>query len=274
MKAAGTVTIFHDENVAIHSYQSPPDGEMACSQIVELPHKVVIVDVQLLRPYAREVRDYVNRLGKPIDRVIISHAHADHWFGLEYFTDVPIYALPETKGQIEATGQMFLEYKRADLGNLVADHAVAPTHVIHEGKETIDGVEFMFTKVVDAESPFILTVELPAQKVLIAQDLVYNNIYLCVGEKNSRGEFLFDGWIGALRQLQEKDYDIVLAGHGEPTDASVFAEHIKYIREAKRLFESASDEHELKRRLIEAFPTYRLTEMLDFSNAFLYHRNW
>lgn len=274
MQHLGALTVLRDEQVTIHSYQSPPDGEMVSSQIIELPHSVVVVDVQLLRPYAHFVRKYVDRLNKPIDRVIISHAHADHWFGLEYFADAPIYALAETKATIAAIGEMFVQYKRAELGDLVTEHAITPTHVLNEGKEIIDGVEFVFTKVVDSESPFNLIAELPAQKTLIAQDLVYNNIYLCVGEQNSQGQFLFDGWINALRRLQEHDYQIVLAGHGEPTDMQMITANIAYVQAAKQLFETVPDEHELKQQLRARFPTLRLPEMLDFSNVFLYHRTW
>jgi hypothetical protein len=103
---------------------------------------------------------------------------------------------------------------------------------------------------------------------------VYNHIYLVVGEKNSQGEYLFDGWIRALESLREKEYNTVLAGHGAPTDSTIFPELIEYIGYAKQLFESGVGEVELKQKLIEKYPTYRITQMLDFANVFLYHRTW
>jgi glyoxylase-like metal-dependent hydrolase (beta-lactamase superfamily II) len=39
------------------------------------PNAVVIFDGQLLLPYADEVASYGQRLGKPIDRIILSHVH-------------------------------------------------------------------------------------------------------------------------------------------------------------------------------------------------------
>jgi Metallo-beta-lactamase superfamily len=64
---------------------------------------VVIFDGQLLLPYANEVAPYVQTLGKPIDRTILSHAHTDHWGGLqvlaERFPDARVFALDAPEAQ-------------------------------------------------------------------------------------------------------------------------------------------------------------------------------
>jgi glyoxylase-like metal-dependent hydrolase (beta-lactamase superfamily II) len=253
---------------------APPDGEMTTSQIIEMEHEVVVVDAQLMRPYAQEVRRYIDRLGKPINRMILSHPHADHSLGLEYFDDVPIYALAEVKAEWEAVSEGFRQYKKEELGDLIADKAVTPTHVLQEGTEVIDNLTFVFTKVINAESPFSLIIELPELKTLVAQDLVYNNIYLCVGVKDREGNFMFDGWISNLEAMVGRDYETVLVGHGEPTDASIFAKCAEYVKVAKRTFESNPGPEKMKASMIEAFPTLRYPEMLDFSNTYLYFWRW
>jgi hypothetical protein len=80
--------------------------------------------------------------------------------------------------------------------------------------------------------------------------------------------------MATLRGLSRTAYDVVLPGHGEPTDPSAFDAVAAYVATAKRLFESGVGEVELKRRLAEAYPTYRVPEMLDLSNLFLFHRTW
>ena len=274
VKSVSTVDLLRHEGVTIHSYQSPADGDMVRSQIIETANKLVIIDVQVLRPYAQDLRKYVDRLGKPIERVIVTHGHPDHWAGLEYFTDVPIYALPETQYELANFGDAILGFRRMTQGNLIADQKVVPTNLIAEGEEVIDGLKYRFTKVFDAEAPVMLLVELPDLKTLIAQDLVYNRVYMMVGEKNMKGEYLFDGWIRAVQGLMGKDYEWVLPGHGEPTDKSVLREVIEYVQYAKGLFEGGVGEVALKQKLMEKYPNYRVPEMLDISNVFLYHRNW
>src|ERR1019366_3478040 len=52
------------------------------THIIETKNQLVLVDGQFLVPYARAFRDYADSLGKPIERLYLSHRHPDHWFGL------------------------------------------------------------------------------------------------------------------------------------------------------------------------------------------------
>ena len=251
---------------------SPEDGEMVCSQIIETENRLIIIDVQLLRPYAAQLRRYVDGLDKPIDRVIVTHSHPDHWFGLEYFEDVPLYALPEVIAEIEQLGDSYLDYKRSQHGpDLIAAHKVVPSNVLQEGEAMIDGVRFAFTKIIGAESSVMAVTELPDLKVLLPQDLVYNRVYLYVGEKSPTGTYCFDAWLHWLEQSRERDYDVVLPGHGEPTDATIFDRAITYLRDARQAFEQAPGPDELKQMMIDRYPTYRVAELLDLTNVFLYN---
>src|SRR6201987_5851057 len=77
----GAILVSQFGGVKIHSYLSPLDGFHVNTQMIEGPTAVVIFNGQLLLPYADEVASYVRTLGKPVDRVILSHAHTDHWAG-------------------------------------------------------------------------------------------------------------------------------------------------------------------------------------------------
>jgi glyoxylase-like metal-dependent hydrolase (beta-lactamase superfamily II) len=79
----GTVVVSAYPNVRIHTYVSPPDGFLVNTHIVEGEASLVIFDGQLLNAYAAEVAAYASRLGKPVEQIIVSHGHPDHWAGLE-----------------------------------------------------------------------------------------------------------------------------------------------------------------------------------------------
>ena len=74
----GAILVSQFGPVKIHSYLSPADGFQVNTQMIEGPTAVVIFDGQLLLPYADEVTSYVQTLRKPVDRIILSHAHTDH----------------------------------------------------------------------------------------------------------------------------------------------------------------------------------------------------
>src|SRR5262245_66389781 len=78
----GTVLVAELGDIKIHTYISPEDGLLTNTQIVEGPRKLVIFDGQFFLPYAEEVANYVVTLGKPVDRIVLSHIHLDHWSGL------------------------------------------------------------------------------------------------------------------------------------------------------------------------------------------------
>ena len=63
----------------VHSYMAPEDSVNVTTPLVETPARVIAVDAQFGLPYAREVVEYAKGLGKPLDRLIVSHAQPGHY---------------------------------------------------------------------------------------------------------------------------------------------------------------------------------------------------
>ena len=174
----GAILVSQFGPVKIHSYLSPADGFQVNTQMIEGPKAIVIFDGQLLLPYADEVASYVQTVGKPVDRIILSHAHTDHWAGLqvltERFPDARVFALDGVADPVRARGAARLDSFRRIYGDKVATKVIVPTETISEGLQRIDGVTYDFKRFVDAESDLQLAVLLPEQKVLMAFDLVFS----------------------------------------------------------------------------------------------------
>src|SRR5712671_7515508 len=140
----GAILVSQFGPVKIHSYLSPLDGFNVNTQMVEGPKAVVIFDGQLLLPYADEVASYVKTLGKPVDRIILSHAHTDHWAGLQALTErfpgAGVFALDGVADQLRARGQARLDSFRPIYGDRIAAKVTIPTKTIAEGLQRIDGI--------------------------------------------------------------------------------------------------------------------------------------
>ena len=264
-----TITKISRNNVVIHFCSSPDNGERVNAQIVETKNKLVIVDTLLLRPYAKEFRQYADSLGKPIDRVFITHAHPDHWFGSEFFQDIDCYALPQTIEEMKFMAPIALGFHRGREGDLVTDRPYFPGQTVGSGDLVIDDVTFRLHEILSAEDLFMLAIDLPDEKTLIAQDLVYNKVHLFVGQRSQDGTFCFDGWISALNKFDKVGYEVVLPGHGVPTDASIFQENIRDIEIMRGIVASSTGENFVQNTL-NAFPGYGLRSMVEMSAFFLF----
>lgn len=270
----GTVTVSDfGDGVKLHSYQSPAVTSFVTTQVIETPERLVFVDGQRSRVFAQEVRDYAEKAtGKPVDRMIITHVHPDHWFGAEQFRDVPLYTFAEVKADIEQWGDVFLGVKTDDLAPVLTEEHLPPATIVpenilkHNEKITIDGVELEFRFVKDAESENMMTVFLPKQRALIAQDVLYNNCHLFVGH------LLFDGWLNGLRSLQaDTSFDIIFPGHGSVTGSrQAVDESIAYIELAKAAYARVETGEEFKNAILERYPSYAAAPLLDIQNLFMF----
>jgi glyoxylase-like metal-dependent hydrolase (beta-lactamase superfamily II) len=212
------------------------------THIIETRNQLVLVDGQFLVPYARAFRDYADSLGKPIERLYLSHRHPDHWFGLgTAFSDVAIYALPETMSFIEEHG----EDSRSDhwkLGDLVPDRIVVPKHAVSPGTETIDGIRYVFDRVTDTEIDFHLTIRLPELGVHFAQDLIYSGTHLYLTKH-------MDHWIRVLQEMLLSDYEV--------------ARNIEYLLAARQAIGNGLADEAFKGFMLQRYPERKCPGIFD-----------
>jgi glyoxylase-like metal-dependent hydrolase (beta-lactamase superfamily II) len=226
------------------------------THIVESEHRLVLVDSQFLRPYARRFRDYADSLGKPIDRLYVSHRHPDHWFGLATgFDDVPVHALAETISFLEQHGEDSLSDHRK-LGELAPDRVIVPKETAEPGEEDIDGVTYVFDKVTDTEIDFHLTIGLPQLTVFFAQDLVYSGTHLYVTKH-------MDHWIRVLSELLLTEYELFMPGHGLPADKNEVARNIEYLAAARAAISDGLTGEDYKEFMIRRYPERRSPGIFD-----------
>jgi glyoxylase-like metal-dependent hydrolase (beta-lactamase superfamily II) len=253
----GTITIIDKGNVRVHSYTAPAESLNVTTQLIETPSRLIAVDGQVNVADADEVVEYAKGLGKPLDRIIITHAHPDHFQGAARF-NAPIHALEIVRDQMAARGDL------QDLNGVPIPAAeVAPTDLITPGTEVIDGVPFVFEAVSGGETTDQLLIRLPEHGVLVAQDLVYHHTHSFVGNND------IARWQVILEQLVDPAYDTILPGHGLPAGPAVFAEMVEYLQAAGELL-GDDDGQAYKQAIIDHFPAYGIPFVIDISNYYLF----
>ncbi len=269
---AGKVTTQNYGDVTLHTYVPPDDGFLVNTQIVETSAGLVIFDGNFFTQYSTEVADYVQGLGKPIERIVLSHMHPDHFSGLtvlhERFPNAPIYAFPEVTAYVKAYGQEILDARNQAFGGTVAKTPTVPAHVLVAGTAEIGGVSFVFEKVRNGEADWQTVVKLPKQHVLMAFDLVFpKNTHLFTVVNH------FESWIGTLegfKPLRDQGYTTIFVGHGQTTDFDALDGNIAYLRSAIAARKAAKTPEEYARRLKDEYPSYYGGPWVDFSSLMLY----
>jgi glyoxylase-like metal-dependent hydrolase (beta-lactamase superfamily II) len=212
----------------------------------------------------------VETLGKPIDQIILSHAHTDHWGGLqaltERFASTRVFALDGIADQIRAKGPARLDGLRRTYGDRAATKVTVPTEIITEGPQRIDRITYDFRRFVDAESDLQLAVLLPEQKVLMAFDLVFSpNQHVFTGGDH------FDHWLIVLESLKAlQGYDRIIIGHDTPVDRFAIDSTMTYVKRAKEIHAASADAKTYTENLKVAFPNRQLARFVDLSASYLY----
>jgi glyoxylase-like metal-dependent hydrolase (beta-lactamase superfamily II) len=154
---------------------------------------------------------------QPIRRVIVSHYHADHFYGLQAFRGprVDIWAHRAaneyfTSGQAAAR----LAQRRLDLAPWVDETTELVTPSVWLEGDTdfrLGGLTFRVIHAEGAHTPEDLMLYVVEDRVLFAGDLVFAGRLPFVGTADSRG------WLKALDKMIAAGPAVVVPGHGPAT---------------------------------------------------------
>ncbi|MEO8935610.1 MAG: MBL fold metallo-hydrolase [Burkholderiaceae bacterium] len=177
---------------------------------------------------------------QPIRRLILSHYHADHFYGAQSFKaiGVDIWAGEKGRAYLESDlAQQRLQERRHDLApDVDANTRLVPADrwLSFPGGRPIDfsmgGLHFRIIDVGGAHSPEDLMLFVDEDKVLFAGDLFFTGRIPYVGNADSRA------WLAALGKMAPLHARIVLPGHGDLStdpdkDVSLTRDYLLYLRE-------------------------------------------
>jgi glyoxylase-like metal-dependent hydrolase (beta-lactamase superfamily II) len=193
---------------------------------------------QLLLEKIRKITD------EPIVRVIVSHYHADHIYGLQVFEDLDAEILAPAGAEkylaSDNAGER-LDERRFTLDPWVNDNTrlVYPDQYLGEGMQFhLGDVEFMITVVGNAHSDGDLTLFVEPDRVLFSGDIIFEGRVPFLGDSNTRH------WVQILERMEKEQLVALVPGHGgvaeRPNEAiSLTRRYLVYLRE--KMGEAAND---------------------------------
>jgi glyoxylase-like metal-dependent hydrolase (beta-lactamase superfamily II) len=256
----GQVVVMPRGNVTLHTYRAPEPSALVTSHIIETANALVIVDTQFIQTFGRDFATYVENLGKPVERVILSHSHPDHWLAGNNLSAYPFVTTANIANEVQAAIDGGTIENLANLvgSSEVPTEAYVPQGTIIAGSETIDGVEFVFEIITQAEATEHLLVRLPEFGVVVVQDLIYNDAHFFPGVDR-------ENWIRSLEALRADDtYEVYLVGHGLPATRGELDNAIAYLSYANEVSTTAQAGQEIADALAQQYPSYGGLLLLTF----------
>ncbi|HQS56992.1 MAG: MBL fold metallo-hydrolase [Gallionellales bacterium 35-53-114] len=215
---------------------SANEGFMSNAAFVVTDEGVVVFDTlgtavlgQKLVEAIRQVTD------KPIKRVIVSHYHADHIYGLQVFQDMGAEIWAHKSGQdylASETATRLMSERRETLFPWVDDKSrlvAADKWLEGDTDFKMGGLHFELRHVGPAHAPDDMVMVLKEDGVLFAGDLIFIGRVPYVGDADSRS------WLVAIDRLIAFKPKYLITGHGAASstpvkDLELTRDYLRYLR--------------------------------------------
>lgn len=174
---------------------------------------------------------------KPVRRVIVTHYHADHFYGLGPLKAAGAQVWAQALGRAyleDGDARDRLEQRARDLYPWVDAKTpiVAPDRWIERDESFVMGhVRFELMHFGPAHSPEDLVIALPQQGVIFSGDILFAGRIPFVGEADSKS------WLAKIEALLQLKPRVMVTGHGavsrDPArDLALTRDYLRFLREA------------------------------------------
>jgi glyoxylase-like metal-dependent hydrolase (beta-lactamase superfamily II) len=232
--------------LAPHSYYVPGlagaasagnQGFMSNAGFVVTLEGVVVIDSLGTPSLAEAMLKQIRKVTRaPIRYAIVSHYHADHYYGLQVFKDAgaEIWAHEAAQGVIGSEpAEMRYEQRKTVLTPWISDKLQRfpePDRWIAGDTDfELGGVHFQLRHVGPAHSPEDLALFVKEDGILYAGDIVFKGRVPFVGDADSKA------WLAAIDKLIEFKPGVLVPGHGVASktplqDLTLTRDYLRYLR--------------------------------------------
>lgn len=258
--------------VPVGDWPEMPTGTFSpvSATLVSGPTESVLIDALYLKDDVRELGDLIERTGKSLTTIYVTHAHPDHYLGigplLERFPNARCVAMPNV---IEAMRES-LELMERQWELLFGDTCVKPGLLPEpiEGRTLfVDGSPVNIIEVKQADIHPTSVVHVPEIDVVVAGDSIYNEIHPMLGLSTPDE---WSDWLETVAFVESLNPRMIVAGHRRPDGDdyavdTMIAQTRSYIQDFAGAYEVAKDVDDLVAIMVEKYPHHGNLWSLQFS---------
>ncbi|MDA7818507.1 MBL fold metallo-hydrolase [Sulfurimonas sp.] len=239
-------------------------GFMSNSCYIKTSDSWVVWDTGATYKFAKAVYTEMQKIADlPVNTIIFSHEHDDHWLGSGFYKEKFGSKLIGTKivnerykpGH-EPETRMFQILNPID----VEGTKITPMDESYDDGKVfkLGGVTMEYISLGQAHSEDDFMLYLPEKKVILTADVVMN------GRITSNRNGLVMGQLKALDLIKSKDWNVCVPGHGFNTSKTAIDESVKYFTQMKDQILAALDND------VEATEINEVVTLPDFKDKGLY----
>ena len=198
--------------------KTPTTWPASTSTLISGNREALLVDALLTVAEGERLAEWVTRSGKQPAAILVTHGHADHFFGAGPVLDAVagaelIASDPQVVDEAQAqTSPEQMQTWTAWFPGQVSLSPVVPT-LVESPEFDIDGHPVMFRTVGGADGALGTIVHVPEEDTICAGDAVYNNIHMWLWNSTQASRRL---WLESLNQIAALQPATIITGHKDP----------------------------------------------------------
>jgi glyoxylase-like metal-dependent hydrolase (beta-lactamase superfamily II) len=216
-----------------------PDGRQATfpastATLISGERDGVLVDALVTKGESQALADWLATTGKHLTEVYITHAHGDHFFGLntvlDRFPNARAVALPQLVPSLaEQTTPEWMQIWNGFFPDQLFDKPAVPVALDRPELE-VEGHTLLVLKLGQSDVADSTAVHVPELDTLLPGDVIYNGIHLWMYQSDHAQRM---DWIETVNEVEKLGVKTIIAGH---TDAGAPDNDAARLIEASRQY--------------------------------------
>jgi glyoxylase-like metal-dependent hydrolase (beta-lactamase superfamily II) len=217
--------------------------------------EAVLVDGQWWLSEGRKLADMIEQSGRRLTTILITHAHPDHYMGLnavvDRFPGVRVLARRPVREEIQYGFPGKLLHWQ-EITNDMPARAIVPEDFAGDSIE-LEGHEIRFIDLPPAETVYATAFYVPSARALIAGDLIFADSHLYTADLNDASV-----WIAALEFARKAGpIATIYPGHGPAGGMELVDRQIEYLENYREVATPGKRVPDIAREMMRRYPDHR-----------------